>query len=128
MIIGARIQERLIACGISQAELARRVKLSQSTINGLIKGEQTSTTKLHVIARELKTTPAYLSGETDAAEADLLGEMLSDEERESLEQLRQLRPEQREAVMRLIRTMTGRKRGATVHAPAAAHRPQEARK
>lgn len=69
MIDGARIQERLDLLGISQAELARRVNLRQSTINGLVKGGQRTSGYLHIIARELQTTPEYLNGETDVADA-----------------------------------------------------------
>lgn len=44
--------------------------MRQSTINGLIRGEQRSTTYLHQIARELRTTAAYLAGETNDAGED----------------------------------------------------------
>lgn len=54
---------------MSQSELARRVGLRQSTINGLIRGEQRSSTHLHKIARVLQTTPAHLEGETDDPDA-----------------------------------------------------------
>lgn len=65
MTIGDRIQERLDALGLSQAELARRVKVSQPTINALIKGGATGSKHLHTIAAELETSPAWLAGETD---------------------------------------------------------------
>lgn len=65
MILGGRIQERLDAMGMSQAELARRVNLRQSTINGLVNGGQRTTGHLHLIAKALNTTPEYLTGETD---------------------------------------------------------------
>lgn len=65
MTIGERIDERLKAIGISQAELARRVGVGQSTINGLIRGESRGSKHLHVIARTLRTSPAYLIGETE---------------------------------------------------------------
>ena len=65
MSVGSRIHERLSVVGISQSELARRVKLSQPAISALIKGNSRSSTHLHRIARELATTPAYLTGETD---------------------------------------------------------------
>lgn len=68
-MIGARIEQLLGKRGMSQSELARRVGLRQSTINGLIAGEQRSTTKLHLIARELGTTAAFLEGETDDPDA-----------------------------------------------------------
>lgn len=65
MSLGARIAERLTALGISQAELARRVKVSQPTINALIKGGNTGSKHLHRIAAELETSPAFLAGETE---------------------------------------------------------------
>lgn len=65
MSLGERISERLTALGISQAELARRVKISQPTINALIKGGNTGSKYLHKIAAELETSPAWLVGETE---------------------------------------------------------------
>ena len=63
--IGGRIVERLTALGISQAELARRVGITQPAINHLIKRGSGGSAHLHKIARELETSPEYLSGETD---------------------------------------------------------------
>jgi phage repressor protein C with HTH and peptisase S24 domain len=65
MTMGDRIEERLTTLGISQAELARRVKVSQPTINALIRGGSTGSKHLHKIASELETSPAWLVGETD---------------------------------------------------------------
>jgi phage repressor protein C with HTH and peptisase S24 domain len=65
MSLGDRITERLGVLGISQAELARRVKIAQPTINALIKGNSTGSKHLHKIAAELETSPAWLAGETD---------------------------------------------------------------
>ncbi|MBI0475392.1 XRE family transcriptional regulator [Sphingomonas sp. MA1305] len=70
MTIGERIKERLGVLEMSQAELARRVGLSQPAINSLIRGASRSSTHLHRIARELGTTPAYLTGETDDVAKD----------------------------------------------------------
>jgi transcriptional regulator with XRE-family HTH domain len=64
-MIGARLKARIEATGISQSELARRVGITQGTIAGLISGRSRSSTHLHKIARVLRTTPAYLEGETD---------------------------------------------------------------
>jgi transcriptional regulator with XRE-family HTH domain len=69
-MVGDRVRERLTAKGMSQAELARRVQLSQPAINGLIRGAARSTPSLHRIARALDTTPAYLAGETDDPAVD----------------------------------------------------------
>ncbi len=65
MTLGDRITERLTVLDISQAELARRVKVSQPTINALIRGGATGSKHLHKIAAELETSPAWLAGETD---------------------------------------------------------------
>lgn len=65
MSIGERVTERLEALGISQSELARRVGMAQSSVNALINRNKVGSKHIHKIARELQTTPAYLSGETD---------------------------------------------------------------
>ena len=51
--------------GLSQSELARRVGVSQQNIGHLLSGNAQGSKRLHLIARELQTTPAYLSGEID---------------------------------------------------------------
>lgn len=65
MTVGTRIQERLEKLKMSQAELARRVKIAQPTINALVKGDNASSKHLHRIAAELQTSPAWLAGETE---------------------------------------------------------------
>lgn len=63
--VGDRIRARLAQLDLSQSELARRVRVNQSTIAALLSGRSRSSSHLHLIARELQTTPAYLTGETD---------------------------------------------------------------
>jgi len=65
MTLGARIEDRRKALGISQAELARRVGVRQSTINSLINGDARSSRSIVKIAQVLHTTPAYLTGATE---------------------------------------------------------------
>ncbi|MBY9062454.1 helix-turn-helix domain-containing protein [Sphingomonas yunnanensis] len=65
MTLGARIEQRRKQLKISQAELARRVGVRQSTINSLINGSSRSSRSIVQIARELQTTPAFLYGEID---------------------------------------------------------------
>ena len=65
MIAADRIRERMQALDISQAELARRVGIKQPSIFKLLSGTVRSSAHLHAIARELETTPEYLSGTTD---------------------------------------------------------------
>ncbi|MGR6329236.1 helix-turn-helix domain-containing protein [Sphingomonas sp. XXL09] len=54
--------------GLSQSELARRVGVSQQNIGHLLSGNAQGSKRLHLIARELRTTPAYLTGEIDDAD------------------------------------------------------------
>ena len=65
MGLGDRINQRLKSLGISQSQLARAVGVSQATIAGLVSGRSAGSKHLHEIAKTLRTTPAYLSGEVD---------------------------------------------------------------
>lgn len=65
MTLGNRISDRLGALDLSQAELARRVGISQPSINHLIKKGAQGSKHLYAIARELHTTAEYLTGETN---------------------------------------------------------------
>lgn len=115
MGLGERIKDQLAVIGMSQSELARRIGVRQSTINGLIRGEQRSTTKLHLIARELQTTSAFLSGETDDPEAEGTDFAITSEDREILELMRALPPKERAAALVLIRSLATSARSPSVH-------------
>jgi phage repressor protein C with HTH and peptisase S24 domain len=65
MGLAQRLVRRMEIAGLSQSALAKRVGLSQQAIGKLCRGEATSSAHLHKIARELGTTPAFLTGETD---------------------------------------------------------------
>ena len=80
MELGRRIELRLQVLGISQAELARRADIPQTTVNSLIRSGRRSTPHLVKIARELQTTPAYLAGETDDPALDAPAPTLSSED------------------------------------------------
>lgn len=106
------------AAGLSQAELARRVGMAQPSIFQLIKRGKKGSTKLHVIARELGTTPAYLSGETDDPHADAPPPPLLDaDERDLVEQFKHLSGADRRALLQIARSMAGGAHPSeTVHA------------
>jgi len=70
MTLGDRLAERLAAKNISQAELARRVGVTQPSINNLIKRGVGGSSRIHKIARALDTTPEYLQGEIDDPASD----------------------------------------------------------
>lgn len=117
MDLGTRIVERLDVLGMSQAELARRTTIPQSTINSLIKRGRRSSPHLIRIARELRTTPAYLTGESDDPEAEF-GEDAIDltaEERNWVELLRAIAPKERAAALTLVRTIATSAKSPSIH-------------
>lgn len=65
MLVRERLRRLMEERGLSQSELGRRVGVAQATIYKLVSGESYGSKHLHRIARELQTTPAYLTGETD---------------------------------------------------------------
>lgn len=65
MIVPNRILSLMIELDISQSELARRVGVTQQTIGKLCKGQSHGSKYLHQIARELGTSPEYLTGQTN---------------------------------------------------------------
>lgn len=65
MIQAERVQVRMREVDLTQAELARRVGVSQPMIGKIVTGSSRGSAHLHKIARELQTTPAFLTGETD---------------------------------------------------------------
>lgn len=67
-----RFRERLEAAGFSQSALARRIGITQASIARLALGTSAGSKYLHKIARELGTTPEYLTGEIDDPTAGAL--------------------------------------------------------
>jgi phage repressor protein C with HTH and peptisase S24 domain len=65
MIVMERLAARMRHLGLSQAELARRVGISQQAIGKLVNGSSRSTPNIGKIAQILETTPAYLAGQVD---------------------------------------------------------------
>lgn len=106
--------------GLSQAELARRVGVAQPTIYGLLHTNKVGSKHLHRIARELGTTPAYLTGETDDPFADAPdAPLIGPDEQELIDCYRVMTPADRKALMHIACSMAGRyAEPATFHAPA----------
>ena len=71
-ILPERFRERLVIAGFSQSSLARKLGISQTAIGKLATGDPSGTKHIHLIARELGTTPAYLTGETDDPDQDAI--------------------------------------------------------
>ncbi|WP_353936250.1 helix-turn-helix transcriptional regulator [uncultured Novosphingobium sp.] len=115
MLIPERLRDQMTACGLTQAALARRVGVSQQTVGRLVTGDAYTSRYLHKIARELRTTPAYLTGETDNPEADAPDISITAEEREILDLMRALPPTERAAALVLIRSLATSARSPSVH-------------
>lgn len=64
-IDGSRVAKRMAELGKTQAAVARGVGVSQQAIGKIINGQSSGSKFIARIARELLTTPQYLSGETD---------------------------------------------------------------
>lgn len=64
MTLADRLAARMKELGVSQSELARRVKISQPSINAIYKGDTQNPKHLRAIAQALDTTEAWLLGET----------------------------------------------------------------
>lgn len=65
MIKPDRVAERMKLLGYSQSSLAREVGVSQATIGKIVTGLSAGSSHLHKIARTLRTSAAYLTGEVD---------------------------------------------------------------
>ena len=114
MTLGARIQQRINELGISQAELARRVGIRQSTLNSLINGTSRTSRSLLKIAHELQTSPEYLTGDVDDPEDEVSNHAAySHEEFSLLSSFRKLDALDRQALLRVIDAMA--RNPATMH-------------
>lgn len=90
MALGTRISERLKALKMNQSQLARKCGIPQTTVNSIIKEDRRSSPHLMKLAAALRTTPAYLLGETDDPDSEIAEAALSFEERELIDVTRQL--------------------------------------
>lgn len=108
MIRSDRVRELISSAGITQAELARRVNVTQGAIAKIAKNNPAGSSVLHLVARELGTTPAYLTGETDDPKSDSPAPTLLDaDERELFNHFTHLAPADRKALLQIVRTMSG---------------------
>lgn len=106
MRLGIRIEERLASLSMSQAELARRTGVPQTTINSLVRGKSRTSPHLIKLARELQTTPAYLTGEVEDPSAEFPDFTLTAPERDWVELLRGMDSETRSAMLRISKALT----------------------
>lgn len=104
MLVSSRLSGRMEQIGISQAELARRIGMSQQAVGKLVHGQSRETPKLHQIAKQLRTTPDYLEGRVDDPEEDAdTGQRLASDELELIDLYQRLSSSQRKAFRVLLR-------------------------
>jgi transcriptional regulator with XRE-family HTH domain len=117
MSLGQRIGARAKELGLSQAALARRSGVPQSTVNTLINSDARWSPHTLKLARVLQTTPDYLVGETD--NPDEGAPPLSDidhETQELIDNIERLAPADRRALLQIARSMSAsRSASDTVH-------------
>ena len=65
MLVGERLKECIDRANTSQSALAREIGVSPQAVSKMVGGGTAESPKLHRIARFLRTTPEYLTGETD---------------------------------------------------------------
>jgi transcriptional regulator with XRE-family HTH domain len=107
MSLGDRIRTRLTQIGMTQAELCKRAEVPQSTLNSILQRGSRSTPHLVRIATALRTSPAWLTEETDDPDSPVPDLAMSFEERELLGLTRRLERADFEAVSYLVRRLVG---------------------
>lgn len=105
-IIPERLDERIHASKMGYTAVARELGVQQPTISRLVKGEQRSTARIDRLAKIIKTTPAYLTGEIDDPHMDATeGPALTAGEAAWVEVYRALDERGRSALMHVAQTM-----------------------
>lgn len=106
MLDAGRLKARMAEVGVSQSELGRRIGVSQSAIYHLARGGAQGSKHLHKIARELATTVAYLTGETDDPDSDAPDDgVLSSGARELLAAFDQLPSRDKRALIQIATSL-----------------------
>jgi len=107
-IRGDRLEKLMADRQISQSELARRVGLKQPSIGRLVSGATRNSSALLELARELRVSAAYLTGETDDPDSEAQDVTLTAEEREWLDLLHSVQPQDRDVTLQILRTLASR--------------------
>jgi transcriptional regulator with XRE-family HTH domain len=102
---------------VSQSELARQIGTSPTTVWKLLNEPAQGSKHLHKIARVLGTSPEYLMDETSDSASIAPPNMFTAVEVDILEKLRLLTPNDRKAVITLVRSLANSAHSSTVHTP-----------
>jgi transcriptional regulator with XRE-family HTH domain len=124
-VTALRLQAAMARANVGQSELARRLGVTPGAINQIATGRTRKSALLPEIAIELRTTLAYLRGDTDNPDKDHpdAHDLTSDEER-MLDLWRQMAPDDRQALRHII---DGMLKSPTVHSPGGRYRQKGGR-
>lgn len=126
MLDSVRLRERMSSLGISQAELGRRLGIHQSAVNHMVSGRNLGSRYLHLVARELSTSAAYLTGETDDPDEDAPPvPALSQDQRKLIDAFEHLPRADQVALLQIAESMAGKSSSGSVHAPSLKFHPKE---
>ncbi|WP_425334388.1 helix-turn-helix domain-containing protein [Pelagerythrobacter marensis] len=107
-----------------QSELAREIGVTQGAISKIVLGKTANSRLLPRIASHLGVSLPWLLGESEHMEGDSEAP-LSSAERDWVEAMRALDPDDRKAVLRLTRSLARRVRQSTLHDNRDAYRGEQ---
>ncbi len=113
-IIGQRLAEAMELRGVSQSDLAQGIEVTQGAVSKIIVGKTANSRLLPKIATYLGVPLPWLLGQSDQFE-DGEVEDFSSAERDWVANLRALKPEDRCAIMTLVRSLSRSARTPTLH-------------
>lgn len=103
---GDRVTRLREALGLSQEELADKVKTSQKQISKYESGAEPGSEKLMLLAKALNTTSDYLLGLTDYPDRPIRGTGdLDTREIEAIQLLRNADPETRQKIINALKAL-----------------------
>jgi len=120
----ARINALAKSKPITQAELARRVGLSQQAMFKIFSGQTKTSSSLSDIARELDTTTDYLTRKTDDPHGEAVLPELSYEQRQLLTYFDLLDDIDRQLVLTMVMRMADRGAPSRIQNPRLEYRAE----
>ena len=116
-ITADRLGEAMRRRGWDQTILAERVGATQGAISKILVGKTSNSRLMPAIATEIGVSLAWLLGKSDDETGQVGDLTINGEERDWLDLLRTLTPEDREAVIRLTRSLANCVTPPSVHVP-----------
>ena len=119
-----RLSTEMDRQGIDQSELAARIGVTQGAISKILVGRTANSRLLPKIASTLGVSLPWLLGESEGLEDSTGYEALGMQERQWLDALNDLAPEDRKMLLHLAFRLASTKEEATLHSPKTDYRPE----